>query len=329
MKRLATFGAGLLLAGSVAAAEGLDPAVQVAGMHRGVNVVAWAPPWIDPARPQFAVRHFGLIKRAGFDSVQLLLTPFSQMDREDRLDPAWLEKLDGLVKAALGEGLTVVLLEHDDARCGVDAAACRGKIDAFWRQIGVHYKNAPPQVLFEILNEPNNAFTPARWNAELRKTLAVIRETNPARNVVVGPGGMDGVEEASVLDLPAEDRHLIAVVHYFAPLPFTHQGASWVKATEHLSGVRWGSKADHATLAKDFGDFTVWGKEHHRPVMLGSFGAYDKAPPLDRLNWISSVARQAEASGLPWVYWQFDYDFNVYDVAKESWNLPVRGALIP
>ncbi|MGC9952969.1 MAG: glycoside hydrolase family 5 protein [Rhizomicrobium sp.] len=309
-------------AASSSSQPAVDPFVQTGTMHRGVNVVAWTPPWEDPARPRFEPKHFVLIRDAGFDTVVLILWPFSHMDASSRLDPAWLERLDKLVQAGLDSGVTVVLSPEDPA-------TNRQKLDAFWRQIAPRYKDSPARLLFQILDEPEGASTPGQWNVELRKTLAIIRQTNPARNVLVGSLLINGDEDLSTLDLPAGDRHLIAVVHYFLPMEFTHQGASWVEATKNLSGVTWGSDADRALLDKNFGAFKTWSVAHHRPIFLGSFGAYDAGEIGSRVKWDWAVARAAEAHGIPWVYWQFDYNFNVYDVPKEEWVQPILKALIP
>lgn len=59
---------------------------------------------------------------------------------------------------------------------------------------------------------------------------------------------------------------------------FTHQGASW---TDHQdkSGIPWGTDAERQTVKTDFTRVAAWAKENDRPILLGEFGAYDKAPP--------------------------------------------------
>jgi endoglucanase len=305
-----------------------DPAVQIAGMKRGLDV-AWLPPWLPPSAPQVRDGHFAVIRAAGFDTVQLVLTPFAHMGPDLALDHAWLAGLDRLTKAALSSGLTVVLLEHDDAGCARDAVLCRQKIDAFWYQIGARYRESSPQLLFGVTFEPGDAFTAPAWNGELSKTLAVIRQTNPGRNVLVGIQMHAGTDQLAEFALPPSDRHLIAVAHYFQPLCFTHQGADWEPAAKGCKDVAWGSSADRARLEHDFAAYRAWGLAHHRPMVLGAFGAFETAPAGDRLRWIEAVARTAEANQMPWAFWQFDTNFNVYDLSKDEWLSPVLHALIP
>jgi endoglucanase len=47
------------------------------------------------------------------------------------------------------------------------------------------------------------------------------------------------------------------------------------------------------------------------------------------VRWTAAAARTAEANGIPWAYWQFDNNFNVYDIDKDAWIEPILNALIP
>ena len=78
----------------------------------------------------------------------------------------------------------------------------------------------------------------------------------------------------------------------------------------------------------DFARAQEWADVHDRPVLLGEFGAYDKAPMGARAAYTAAVARAAERLGWSWAYWQFDSDFVVYDVARDAWVEPIREALL-
>lgn len=308
----------------------LDASAQVADMTRGVNVLGYDPYWNDAAQARFKTTFFGNIHRAGFSTVRVVLQSFSHMDKDNQLDPVWLHKLDVMVEAAVGAGLNVILDEHDFELCGADAVQCRIKVNAFWSQIAPRYRNAPSNVMFEILNEPNKAMTPEIWNAEYHQALGIIRQTNPTRNVVIGPSFWNGLEHLGDLDLPAGDQHIIVTFHYYHPMPFTHQGAAWAPPEiQKMSNLHWGSEADYALLNKEFDVVKAWSDAHHRPIFLGEFGAYDKAPLEDRVKWDSAVARAAEARGFAWGYWQFDSDFVLWDYKTNNWVHPILDALIP
>lgn len=308
----------------------LDATTQVGEMTRGVNVLGYDPYWNDGAQGRFTPALFKTIHEAGFSTVRVVLQSFSHMDKDNRLDPIWLHKLDVMIEAAVAADLNVILDEHDFELCGKDAAMCKVKVAAFWSQIAPRYKDAPNKVMFEILNEPNTAMTPQIWDQTFHEMLSLIRQTNPARNVVIGPSFWNGFEHLPDLNLPADDQHIIVTFHYYHPMTFTHQGAHWAgPAIEKLSNVHWGSEADYALLNKEFDVVKAWSDAHHRPIFLGEFGAYDKAPMEDRVKWDSAVARAAEARGFAWAYWQFDPDFVLWDFKTNSWVRPILDALIP
>lgn len=61
----------------------------------------------------------------------------------------------------------------------------------------------------------------------VRINLHPFRHMNPTRTVIVGPPSWNSVKHLDGLNLPQQDRNLIVTVHYYTPMDFTHQGASW------------------------------------------------------------------------------------------------------
>jgi endoglucanase len=306
----------------------IDPFVQVAEMKRGVNVLGYDPVWSDPAKARFTPALFKKIREAGFSNVRIVLQTFAHLDANDKLDPKWLKTLDTMVDAALREGLTVVLDEHDYNLCAKSVDDCRTKVKAVWGQLAPHFKDAPNKLVFELLNEPNGAVTPEVWQTLSLEFLAVVRETNPTRNVLIGGPYWNNLEGLPWLKLPENDRHIIASVHYYLPRPFTHQGAAWDAVNTDLN-VPWGTKSEYQVMEEELYIAKTWGDANNRPIYLGEFGAYDKGPMESRAKWTAAVARYAERYGFAWAYWQFDADFIVYDMKTNTWVEPILNALIP
>jgi len=306
----------------------IDAFAQNAAMARGVNVLGYDPLWFNPSQGRFTPDHFRVIRKGGFSSVRVVLQAFAHMDANNRLDPKWFATLDTMVKAALDAGLIVILDEHDFNKCADDVAACRVKLNAFWSQVAPHFKDASNRVLFEMLNEPHGNLTPALWNAQLKETLAIIRASNPSRNVVIGPAFWNGLEQLPNLELP-DDPHIIVTFHYYHPMPFTHQGASWVPAYTNKLGVSWGTPAEYKLITDELDMVKAWSLAHKRPIFMGEFGVYDPAALGDRVKWTSAVARAAEARGFSWAYWYFDGGFGVWDFSKPGWIAPILNALVP
>jgi endoglucanase len=300
-------------------------------LGRGVNILGYDPIWRSRDRAHFQAKHFQLLKDAGFDSVRINLQPFRYMAATNGypVSESWFAVLDWAVKEAQAQGLRVILDLHEYNTVGNDPVANREKFLAFWRQASARYQNAPDSVLFELLNEPCRNLTPALWNQYLAEGLAVVREKNPTRAVIIGPAFWNSVDHLGELELPEPDRNLIVTVHYYKPMDFTHQGAAWADRADKL-GVNWlGTEKDLKALRDDFDKVAAWARQHDRPVFLGEFGAYDKAPMESRTRYIGSVARAAEQRGWSWAYWQFDSDFILYDMARDGWVEPILAALVP
>lgn len=324
----------ILLALTAPSASPQNPAdafAQLKRLGRGVNILGYDPIWKDPKKARFEEKHVKLIREAGFQTVRINLHALQLMGKSPayKLPDAWLKTLDGAVENALRSGLMVILDLHNYNDVAKDPAAFKPRLFAYWKQIAEHFKGAPDGLVFEILNEPNGKLDGPLWNAWLAEALALIRETNPARTVVVGPPEWNGIDHLDELVLPEADRNIIVTVHYYEPFRFTHQGAPWSPETVRFSGVTWGSAAEIKRLEDDFDLVQDWSEANGRPILLGEFGAYDKAPMESRVRWTAAVARAAEARGWAWTYWQFDSDFIVYDIDKDRWVEPILRALIP
>jgi hypothetical protein len=299
---------------------------------RGVNVIGYDPIWDDRAKGRFKQEYWTRIREAGFDSVRVNLHAFKHMDPANgwALKPAWLDTLDWAVKSALAAKLTVILDMHEFHALAEDPAARKPQWLAFWKQMAERFKDAPDELVFELLNEPFGKLTPELWNEYLKEGLAIVRATNPSRAVILGGGSWNSIDGLSKLVLPEDDRNLIATVHYYTPMEFTHQGAPWSQENKDRLGVPWtGTDQERRRIELDFARAQQWAIEHDRPLYLGEFGAYDKAEMDSRARYTAAVARTAERLGWSWGYWQFDSDFVVYDVAKDAWVEPLRKALVP
>ncbi len=328
----------LSLTGSVSQAEDSpagasdDAFSQCRRLGRGVNVLGYDPIWESNSKAHFKLEHFKIIREGGFKTLRVNLYPYRHMGDapEFRLSDSWWRTTDWVVSNALSAGLNVILDLHEYEAHGKDAEGNRDRLLAFWRQVSPHFKNAPSGVFFEILNEPNGKMTPRLWNQNLAEALAIIRADNSSRDVIVGPALWNSVDHLEELKLPDQDRNLIVTVHYYKPMAFTHQGASWAAAYKDKVGVEWkGTLQEQSEITSDFQKVQAWSKQNNRPILLGEFGAYDKGDIASRVRYTYWVAQTAERLGWSWAYWQFDSDFMVYDISKNQWYEPIYRALIP
>ena len=276
--------------------------------------------------------YFEQIKDAGFQSVRIPIrwATHTGPGPEFPIDRAYFDRVDWAIDQALSRGLVAVINSHHDDDLYKDPDKHQARLEATWRQIASRYKDRPQGLYFELLNEPNGGLTDERWQDLFPKLLAIVRESNPKRPVIIGPGHWNNVDNLKSLRLPEGDRMLIATFHYYNPFHFTHQGAEWVEGSAAWNGQTWaGTPAQVEALKADFEKAAKWATANRRPIFLGEFGAYSAADMDSRASWTSSVAREAERLGFSWAYWEFASGFGAFDKDNGRWRAPLKDALVP
>jgi len=301
---------------------------QAAKLGRGINILGYDGLWEGGVDAPFRMQNLRQIRQAGFQHVRINFFAFKHMNAENKIDPAVLVRLDDVIWETIDAGLIPVLDEHDYGECQMRISACETKLVAFWEQIAARYAGKHPSLIFELLNEPGGNMPAQTWSNLAQRLLAIIRRSNPNRTVIVAAISSDDTTAIQHPQLPKDDRNIILTIHYYAPFPFTHQGAPWSPQLAALRDIRWGSDADRRKLTEDFNRIAAWGKAENRPVYLGEFSVYEAAPLADRLRYLTFVTRTAESLGWPWAYWQFDHDFALFDSVRQQWNTAVLDALM-
>lgn len=275
--------------------------------------------------------YFKAIKDAGFDSVRLPVrwSAHAKADAPYTIDPTFFERVDWAIDQALANKLNIIVNVHHYGEADTDPDKHLPRLAGLWEQIAARYKDRPPAVVFELLNEPHDKLVDAKWNDAVPPLLKIVRRTNPTRPVVVGPANWNAIWALDKLRLPDDDRNLIVTVHFYDPFPFTHQGASWVKDSAKWKGTKWaGSEAEKAAVTKQLEKAAAWAKKNDRPMFLGEFGAYQEADTESRARWTRFVAREAERLGFSWAYWEFCSGFGAYDPKADAWRDPLKAALV-
>ena len=276
--------------------------------------------------------YFDLVREAGFDFVRLPVRWNSRADSEPpyRIDPAFFTRVDEVVRWALDHDLAVILDFHHYEEMMTDPESHKDRFLGIWKQVAEHYQDEPTSVLFELLNEPNDQLNASLWNQYSAETLEIIRDTNPTRDVVIGPSSWNAYNWVSTLDLP-DDEHLIATFHYYLPFQFTHQGAEWVDGSGLWLGTIWTAKdAEKAEMTAHFDSVAKWAQRNHGVrVLLGEFGEYSRADMDSRVRWTEFVRSEAERLGFAWACWEFAAGSGIYDPEARVWREELLKALIP
>jgi endoglucanase len=275
--------------------------------------------------------YFAAIAQAGFKGVRIPIrwSTHAAAQPPYTIDPPFFERIDWAIEQAVSRKLAVVINVHHYGEMDTEPDKHLPRLKGLWKQIAERYRKQSEQVVFEILNEPHDKLTDELWQESFPQLLAIIRESNPNRFVIVGPGHWNNIDHLDKLSLPEIDQRLIATVHYYSPFEFTHQGAQWVPESARWKGRKWtGSDGELAALRRDLQKAADWGRRNNRPIYLGEFGAYQAADMSSRAAWTAAVSREAEKLGMAWCYWEFGSGFGAYDRETNQWREPLLEALL-
>jgi endoglucanase len=344
----------------------IEPYAQARALGKGVNFgnLLDASPdegaWTGGQRIQ--PTDFDQARAAGFDSVRLPVrfSAHAATTAPYTIDPAFLARVDEVVRWGLSRELKVVLVFHHYEEIHKDPAAHRERFLAIWRQLAAHYEDQPCGLYYELLNEPSQQLTVPRWNALLAEALRAIREVDRHHTVVVGctdwsnPGGLEGLE------LPAAETNAIVTFHYYTPHLFTFQGKAWMGPNWRTTGITWPgppatpvapadgvepwvkdwiqryntlpaahNPAGEAWVRDELARAAAWGKAHGRPLWMSEFTAQDGAALESRARWLAFVRTELERLGIPWSMWSLNSDASsrLYDPAARRWNEALTRAL--
>ena len=327
------------------------------GFMRGVNIANYLE---VPPSQHWSVSHSVLdlqeIRAQGFDHIRLPVgwQYYAGPAPAFELDNKIFAKADFMVTNATALGLNVIINIHNFNEFTTDPETNAAWFYAIWRQVAAHYASAPASVAFELLNEPKDAATTVRLNPIYAEAIRVIRQTNPQRTIFVGPGRWNSPGELRNLRLPDNDENLIVTLHSYAPMFFTHQGASWVGPDFKITGIvfpgppavplepnpglhlspkvlaliaRYNTEpagknpSSPEAFRSQIREARVWSEKFGRPVHFGEFGAFMKAGQASRANYYRLYRQALEAAGIGWAIWDWKSGFNYWD-AKAQKPLP-------
>jgi len=312
--------------------EDLNPFEQNALLGRSINLGnALEAPQEGAWGVTLDASYFQLIKEKGFDGVRIPIrwSAHAEIDSPFTINKTFFSRVDWAIEQALQNNLTAVINIHHYVEIASNPEAHKQRFLGLWSQIAERYANKPKQLFFEILNEPNDKFTPALWNVYLDEAIDVIRQSNPRRTLIVGTAEFGGLSALEKLILPEAEQNLIVTFHYYNPFHFTHQGAEWVSGSDAWLGTTWhGTNQEKIAITMDFDNARIWAQQNNRPLFMGEFGAYSQADMLSRFNWTNFVSREAEKREFSWAYWEFCAGFGIYDSDRGRWN-ELLDALIP
>lgn len=273
------------------------------------------------------------IKSAGFTAVRLPIQWVARVDSiaPYTIDQTFLKRIDYVVKEALKNHLAIIIENCIDAQLMAQPEACKNRFMGLWEQLSVHYASWPQQVMFEIMAEPH-AQLDNLWGDYFTGALAIIREHNPTRPVIIGPRFYNSLHYLNSLHLPDNDHYIIVTFHLYEPLKFTMQGEKWFPIGKPMEwiGTKWdASPAEQKAVTDNLDIVSKWATLNNRPVFMGEFGASDHADMDSRIKFLSFYRQQAEQRGFSWGVWSYVVGFSICDKDTRQWRKGLLNALVP
>ncbi|GAB2540306.1 glycoside hydrolase family 5 protein [Nocardia heshunensis] len=277
-------------------------------------------------------RELDLCRDAGFTAVRLGVCWAAHTGPEFRIDAAALDRVSALAELATARGLALVVTNFLDPDLMADPPRHLDRLLSITGQVASRFAEHPGSIVLEPMAEPRGALDPL-WNDYVVRMLAVLREADAQRGVIIGPGAYNNARTLPQLQLPAADRDLIVTVHQYWPLTFTMQGEEWLGPTPFGEPKSWlgntwdGTPAQRAELTAGFDGIAAWAAAADRPVFLGEFGTSVHADTASRVRWTAFNRALAEERGFSWGAWSFGPTFALYDASSGGWNKPLLDAL--
>ena len=266
------------------------------------------------------------IANAGFDTVRIPVRWGSHLGDNNIIDTDFLNRVKEVVDQALSHNLNVIIDVHHFTSLSKSATKANiSKLYAIWTQVSEAFQSYNTNTLsFELLNEPYGKVTTYLWNQMLKKTIKIIRKTNPTRKIIVGGTTYNTSGSLASLDFSDIDTsNIIATFHYYLPLNFTHQGQSWISFEEIGSFT----DSDKTTAYEKFTTIHSWASAQGIPLLLGEFGVSKSAPSDERLEWLKYISNLADEIDAPWCIWSLADGFGVYNLKTRTFDSSVLNTL--
>ena len=284
----------------------------------------------------------------GFDNVRLSIDaePLTRgLFEHDSSD--FIGRLDHAVDQMLAKGIAVQVDIHPESDYKKAVSTTGEGVDRFimlWRRLAAHYANRNPDLIFfEIMNEPEERDA-YRWLGVQARAAAAIREVAPKNTIIAAGANWSGIGDL-LMQQPLLDGNVIYTFHFYEPMQFTHQGATWTgtwPALTHqipyppteesmqpsLAQVPdarskyelehyWLDHWDAHRIKLEIDAAAAWGKHNNVPVTCNEFGVHRPVAPADaRMRWIHDVRTALESDGIGWTMWDYRGGFGV--VWKEN-----------
>lgn len=288
----------------------LGKCVNMGNMLESPTEGAWGRPILDSDAAKIAA--------AGFRTVRLPVRFSAHADTVPpyKIDPVFLARVQHVVGALSARDLNVIIDYHFDDALLASVSSNATRFTEIWRQIGMTFANAPSNIWFELLNEPNGNATDANLPALWQSAITAIRPSNPTRPIIVGGQNWSDINSLSTIQIP-DDPNIVVTFHMYLPMAFTHQGAHWMNPIFPI-GRHFGGQADADELAMSLRTTKAFMARTGRVPFLGEYGAIETIPAKERALYYKTISTAFASIGVQSCAWSY---INTFSIATEtSWQ---------
>ena len=200
-----------------------------------------------------------------------------------------------------------------------------------WRKLsGELSKYSVDKVAYETMNEPV-ADEAEIWNVIINRCVAVIRELEPERTIVMGSNRWQSYSTVKDLRVPENDPNILISFHYYDPFLLTHYKASWTHLRDmdvpvHYPGqliadADMAAAGNHAGAGREVYNIDVMeghfkhvievAKKYNLKLYCGEYGCINAAPQDDKIRWYKDMHTLFERHGIARANWDYKGGFGI------------------
>ena len=288
------------------------PQAIIAKMTRGINIGnTLEPPHVGDWNNKFIEEYFfDDYVEAGFNTVRV---PIRWEKHTLEVHPytvseTWLDTIEKVIDWGLERDLFIIINAHHDWWLvnNYNSLEVRNRFHSIWNQIAFRFKDKPPHLLFEIINEPHG-MTKENVDELNKDILKIIREENPQRIVIYGGHSWSNSGHLLSARIP-NDEYIVGYFHSYDPWDFAGKG----------NGI-WGSDYDIERIKSKFNQVSQWSKKNNIPVMLSEFGAIHDCDYNSRMLHYFTYVKEALRNEIAFQAWDDGGKFKIYDRESRLW----------
>lgn len=315
-------------------------------MKQGVNIGEWLSQsyWRNPRRAEvFTETDVKFLKDNGFDHLRFPVDEMQFFNDDMTVNESTFELIDRTINLCIKYDMRVIFDLHvirshsflsEDNALFSDPAQ-QEKFLNMWRTIQSRLCQYPVNYLaYEILNEAM-AKDDAEWADLLLKVVAMIRETEKDRIIVLGANRQNNVAHVKNIKVPEGDKNIILSFHFYEPLLITHYQAGWtVLRNLKFNGemqypgqlipdsvyaaltdeekeivAPYNHSYDKDWIRATWKEAIDFAKSKGLRLYLGEFGCMKTVGEKMRLAWLKDVVDVARENNIPYSMWEYNSQF--------------------